>query len=121
MLGRLILAMMLVAAVAACAATSTVGTASPGASLAVAVSLRTWAPSSPEACPMARTEGTLVRHEPSGAGLRDPAGAVWQVIWPTDYTARDEVGRIAVYDGVGNLIAREGDLDKRTTSLKWFQ
>ena len=59
---------------------------------------------------MARTEGTLVRQPQSGAGLRDGAGAVWQVIWPTDYTARDESGRIAVYDGEGNLLAHEGDV-----------
>lgn len=109
MMARGLVATILVTVMAACAATPTVGITTPGTSPVAAVPLRTMAPSSPEACPMARTEGTLVRHQQSGAGLRDPAGAVWQVIWPTDYTARDEVGRITVYDGGGNLIAHEGD------------
>jgi len=58
---------------------------------------------------MARTEGTLVSHPQSGAGLRTNAGAVWQVIWPMEYTARDDDGRIAVVDGAGAVIAHEGD------------
>jgi hypothetical protein len=58
---------------------------------------------------MARNEGTLVRHPQSGAGLRDNAGAVWQVIWPIDYMARDDGGRLVVVDGGGNVIARKGD------------
>jgi hypothetical protein len=95
----LVLVVTLAAAMAACA------TPQP----ADAVVLRTRVPSSPEACPMARTEGTLVRHPQSGAGLRDDAGAQWQVIWPPDYTARDEGGRLAVRDAGGKVIAREGD------------
>jgi hypothetical protein len=58
---------------------------------------------------MARTEGTLIRHPQSGAGLRDHEGVVWAVIWPTDYTARDDDGRLVVVDGGGTVIAREGD------------
>ena len=59
---------------------------------------------------MARTEGTLVRHPESGAGLRDHEGVIWRVIWPTDYGARQDGGRLAVVDGAGVVIAREGDL-----------
>ena len=71
--------------------------------------MRTWVPESPAACPAARTEGTLVRHPESGAGLRDNEGVVWQVIWPTEYTAREDGGRIVVADGAGMVIAHEGD------------
>lgn len=101
MLARLAFVITLAVALAACATT-------PSAS-ASAVALRTWVPSSPEACPMARTEGTLVRQSQSGAGLRDNAGAVWQVIWPTDYVAREEGGRFVVLDGSGSVVAHEGD------------
>ena len=58
---------------------------------------------------MSRTEGTLVRHPDSGVGLRDQEGSVLQVIWPADYTARDDAGRLAVIDGSGAVIAHEGD------------
>jgi hypothetical protein len=58
---------------------------------------------------MARHEGILMRNAQSGAGFRDNDGLVWQVIWPTDYTARDEGGRLVVLDGTGSVIAHEGD------------
>ena len=109
MLARLSLMITLAALIAACATTPSSVPASFTAPPADAVALRTWVPSSPEACPMARTEGTLVRQPQSGAGLRDNAGAVWQVIWPPEYTARDEGGRLVVLDGSGKVIAREGD------------
>ena len=50
-----------------------------------------------------------MRQPKSGAGLRDNQGALKQVIWPTDYTARDDGGRLVVLDGGGNVIAHEGD------------
>lgn len=109
MLTRLLVVIALAVTMAACATTPSSAPASATAQPAAAVALRTWVPSSPEGCPMARTEGTLVRQPQSGAGLRDNAGAVWQVVWPTDYVARDEAGRLAVLDGGGNVIAREGD------------
>lgn len=109
MLARLGLVLTLAASMTACATTQTSAPASATAPSVGAVALRTWVPSSPEACPAARTEGILVRQPQSGAGLRDNAGAAWQVIWPTDYTARDEGGRLVVLDGSGNVIAREGD------------
>ena len=59
---------------------------------------------------MSRTEGMLVRHPDWGAGLQDREGALLEVIWPTDYIARDEDGRLAVIDGTGAVIAHEGDL-----------
>ena len=58
---------------------------------------------------MARNEGILVRHTLSGAGFQDLDGTVWQVIWPVDYVARDEGGRLVVIDGAGKVLAREGD------------
>ena len=106
---RLLFVIGLAVAMAACATAPSSLPASSTAPSAVAVALRTWVPSSPEACPQARTEGILVRQPQSGAGLRDNAGAVGQVIWPTDYTARDEGVRLVVLDGGGNVLAREGD------------
>lgn len=101
MFGRLIIAI-------ACAAL-VVGCGGPQPSAPGAVALQTWVPDSPVACPMARTEGTLVRHPQSGAGLRDNQGVLWQVIWPTDYQAREDGGLLAVLDGAGVVIAHEGD------------
>ena len=109
MLARLLLVLASAAWMAGCTATPPPAPASAGTPLAAAVVLRTWAPPSPVACPEARTEGILVREPQSGAGLRDNQGAVSQVIWPTDYTARDDGGRLAVIDSGGNVIAHEGD------------
>jgi hypothetical protein len=103
MLVRLFLAAITATLIAACAG------AQPGATSPGAVNLRTWAPGSPAACPMARTEGALIRDAQSGAGLRDNEGVVWQVIWPIEYTARDDGGRLAVFDGAETVIAHEGD------------
>jgi hypothetical protein len=108
MLARLLL-LLASALVAGCAATPAPARPSAGTQSAVVVALRTWAPPSPVACPEARTEGILARQPQSGAGLRDNQGAVSQVIWPTDYTARDDGGRLVVLDGGGNVIAHEGD------------
>jgi hypothetical protein len=108
MLARLLLVVASAALMAGCAATPSLAPASASAPPA-GVALRTWAPASPVACPMARTEGVLVRQPQSGAGLRDNQGAVWQVAWPTDYTARDDGGRLVVLDGTGTVIAHEGD------------
>ena len=105
MLARLLLALASAALMAGCASTP----APAGTQSVVVVALRTWAPLSPIACPEARTEGILVRQPQSGAGLRDNQGAVWQVIWPTDYTAREDGGRLVVLGGGGNVIAHEGD------------
>jgi len=107
MLARLLLALASAALMTGCAATP--APASAGTQSAAVVALRTWAPPSPIACPEARTEGIFVRQPQSGAGLRDSQGAVWQVIWPTDYTARDDGGRLVALDGGGNVIAHEGD------------
>jgi hypothetical protein len=104
MLAQLLFVITLAAAMAACATAPSSATAP-----AALVALRTGVPSSPEACPLARNEGSLVRQPQSGAGLRDNTGAVWQVIWPTEYTARDEGGRLVVLDGSGNVVAHEGD------------
>ena len=103
MFARLTLVVASATLIAACGGPGS-GSPAPGA-----VALQTWVPDSPAACPAARTEGTLVRHPESGAGLRDNEGAVWQVIWPTEYTARDDGGRLAVVDGAGLIIAHEGD------------
>lgn len=103
MLARLLLALVFATLIAACAANVS-PSPPPGG-----VALRTWDPPSPVACPAARTEGTLVRHPQSGAGLRDNEEVVRQVIWPRDYSTRDDEGRLAVLDGAGNVIAHEGD------------
>jgi hypothetical protein len=73
------------------------------------VALYTRPPETPESCPAAITEGTLVRHAASGMGYRDPLGVVRAVIWPHGYSAREEGGRLAVVDESGNVVAHEGD------------
>lgn len=109
MLTRLLVLVISAALMGACAGAPSRAPRSATAPSAVAVALRTRAPSSPIACPMARNEGILVRNTQSGAGFQDNDGVVWQVIWPADYTARDEGGRLVVLDGAGSVIAHEGD------------
>lgn len=109
MLARLLLGFVSATLIAGCAASPSpspdpADTPPPGV-----VALRTWEPETPVACPAARIEGILVRHPQSGAGLRDTEGVVRQVIWPRDYSTRDDGGRLAVLDGTGNVIAHEGD------------
>jgi len=57
----------------------------------------------------ARIEGTLVRTEDTGVGIRDQLGVLVQVLWPNGYFARDDGERLAVLDGAGNTVAHEGD------------
>lgn len=109
MLTRLLILFTSAALMGACASAPSPAPGSAIAPSAAAVALRTRAPSSPIACPMARNEGILVRNTQSGAGFQDNDGVVWQVIWPADYTARDEGGRLVVLDGAGSVIAHEGD------------
>jgi len=107
-----LLAFVLVIAFDAGACAVNIGTARKTAlpsQSAVAVVLRTRAPQSPDSCPMARTEGVLVRNTQSGVGFQDADGLVWEVIWPAEYTAREEVGGLVVLDGAGTVIAHEGD------------
>jgi hypothetical protein len=80
-----LLAFVLVIAFDAGACAVNIGTARKTAlpsQSAVAVVLRTRAPQSPDSCPMARTEGVLVRNTQSGVGFQDADGLVWEVIWP---------------------------------------
>lgn len=109
MLARLSLVLGAVTLVAACAANASPSPSSAGTPPPGVIALRTWEPQTPVACPMARIEGILVRHPQSGAGLRDSEGVLRQVIWPQDYSTRDDGGRLAVLDGTGNVIAHEGD------------
>jgi hypothetical protein len=53
--------------------------------------------------------GTLVQDPRSGLGVQDAAGAVTPIVWPFGYTARDEVGRLALVDEMGRVVAHEGD------------
>ncbi len=106
---RLLILVSSTALIGACVSAPSTAPGSANAPSAASVALRTRAPSSPVACPMARHEGILVSSPQSGAGFQDNDGVVWQVIWPSDYTARDDGGRLAVLDGAGNVIAHEGD------------
>jgi hypothetical protein len=58
---------------------------------------------------MALMTGTLVEDPRSGLGVEDVAGAVTPVVWPFGYTARNEVGRLALVDEAGRVVAHEGD------------
>ena len=89
----------------------------PGALLLVAavlggcapVSLRTQqAPIS--ACMDALATGTLISSSLSGLAIKAPDGTVVEVEWPFQYTARRDVTGVALIDGAGVLVAREGQV-----------
>jgi hypothetical protein len=61
------------------------------------------------ACRDALGGGRLVADARSGLAVVDEEGEVTVVRWPFGYTARQEVGRIALVDPTGRTVARDGD------------
>lgn len=106
-------ALITVAAVVGCGQGSpSASPAATGGPFPTTIALRTQGPQpagTPQACPAALIEGTLVREKQSGVALRDPQGLVRQIIWPFGYSARDQGGRLVVLDASGNVVAAEGD------------
>jgi hypothetical protein len=75
--------------------------------IAPAVGLRT-APQPPMACMDALATGTLVKHPQSGLGISSGKESM-PMEWPFGYTAHNEVGRLALVDEAGRVVAHEGD------------
>jgi hypothetical protein len=63
----------------------------------------------PQACMDALMGGTLAKHAQTGLGIADQDGAVIPVEWPFGYSARMESAKVALVDGSGMVVAREGD------------
>ena len=72
------------------------------------VSLRTAQAPATE-CEMALLTGTLVEEPRSGLGVDDGSELLTAVVWPFGYTARNDVGRIALVDETGRVVAHAGD------------
>lgn len=79
------------------------------AACGVPVGLRTQsAPIS--ACMDALATGTLITSNLSGLAIRAEDGAIVEVEWPFEYTARREAVGLVLIDSVGQIVAREGQL-----------
>ena len=73
------------------------------------VGLRTQ-PGPISACMDALATGTLVTSNVSGLAIRAGDGAVIEVEWPFEYTARRETVGLVLIDSAGQIVAREGQL-----------
>ena len=71
-------------------------------------SLRT-APAPAEECETALLTGALVEDPRSGLGVEDVTGTVTPVTWPFGYSARLDLGGIALVDADGAVVAHVGD------------
>ncbi len=75
----------------------------------VPVTLRTQ-PAPISACMDALATGVLVTSSLSGLAIRDGEGAVQEVEWPFEYTARRDAVGVILVDSAGQEVAREGQL-----------
>ena len=62
-----------------------------------------------DACMDALISGRLTQHPQSGLGITSSDGQATPVEWPFGYTARNDVGRLALVDETGQVVAHEGD------------
>jgi hypothetical protein len=53
--------------------------------------------------------GRLTQNPQSGLGITSSDGQATPVEWPFGYTARNDVGRLALVDDLGRVVAHEGD------------
>ena len=61
-------------------------------------------------CPTALAEGTLVETSRTTLGVRSAfGGGVIEVRWPLGYGVRTDGGRLVLADGLGSVVARQGD------------
>ncbi len=73
------------------------------------VGLRTQ-PAPISACMDALATGVLVPSNLSGLAIKVDEGAIQEVEWPFEYTARRETVGLVLLDSVGQVVAREGQL-----------
>jgi hypothetical protein len=61
-------------------------------------------------CPAALIEGTLVADERQGMALDGTDGVRRQILWPPGYTIQRDASGLVLYDAVGSIVAREGEV-----------
>ena len=109
MIGRALGGLLAAILFAACASTTpSSGSLKPGE-----VRLQTLPPErgeTPSACAAALLTGTLARHPQSGIGLTGAGGKVLAVVWPFGWSARDDAGRLAIFDASGAIRGHEGSM-----------
>ena len=108
---RLLAGSLLAIAVAACASAGTPATtpsASPTATGPAVFAIRT-PQMKPQACMDALIIGRLARNVASGLGITGTDGRQTPVEWPFGYAAREDGGRVTLFDETGKVVAREGD------------
>jgi hypothetical protein len=122
---RLLAGSLLLVVVAACAGAAAPSPTAPGATAGATAtgSPATAAPATPggqrfdirsaavepQACMDALIGGTLARSAQSGLGITGADGTSNAVEWPFGWSASIELGRVALSDETGNVVAREGD------------
>jgi hypothetical protein len=62
-----------------------------------------------QVCDAALMFGTLTEHPQSGLGITSTDGQATPVEWPFGYTAREDLGRLALVDETGRVVAHAGD------------
>lgn len=101
-MARILVALAVAGLVASCGAAATPAIAVPTLALDPA--------GSPQACPAALIEGTLRADEDWGVALETSEGAKVMVLWPHGYSATVDDTGLALIDGSGTVVAREGDV-----------
>jgi len=76
--------------------------------LSTGLSLRT-AQAPAQVCEEAVIFGRLTEHPQSGLGITTAEGKAMPVEWPFGYTAREDLGRLALVDETGRAVAHTGD------------
>jgi hypothetical protein len=108
---RLLAGSFLVVVAAACsggAAPSPSSPSAPAATPGQRFDIRS-AAVEPQACMDALIGGTLARSAQSGLGITGADGKANAVEWPFRWTASIELGRVALRDETGKVVARERD------------
>ena len=71
--------------------------------------LRTGPQNMGNACDASLISGVLAPSPATGVGIRDLEGIVQPVLWPFGFSSRFDGTAVVLFDGTGQLIAREGD------------
>jgi hypothetical protein len=71
--------------------------------------LRTSPENAGNGCDAALISGVLARSQATGLGLLGPDGVVQPVIWPFEFTTRQDLTTVLLIDATGRTVAREGD------------
>jgi hypothetical protein len=105
---RLLAGSVLLVVAAACSGAAAPSPSTPAATAGQRFDIRS-AAVEPQACMDALIGGTLARSAQSGLGITGADGKANAVEWPFRWTASIELGRVALRDETGKVVAREGD------------